>query len=78
LPITIFDRDSGPKERSLVLNDDGTVTYDESNSGWRMARRGSESRRETMTAQEAKTRWPRWAPQIDGALVQLALKQQNT
>ncbi len=67
----IFSSESGALERSLTVNDDGTLTYYESNSGWRMMRRGSETKNQTYTVEGAKARWPSYADKIDEALSEI-------
>ena len=70
----IFSSESGATETWLVVNDDGSVTFVTENSGWRMARRGMERKESSMTAEEAKERWPSYAEKIDAALTILARK----
>ena len=75
--MTIFDRDSGTREESLDVNDNGAPTYNASNSGWRMARRGSEATRGTLTPDEAKKRWPQYADRIDAAIAEIAAQKKR-
>ena len=66
---TIFDHDGSTCERSLVVNDDGTLTYFETASGWAMTRRKApKDVQQVLTADAAKARWPEHAARIDEAL----------
>jgi ribosomal protein L24E len=67
MPINIFHTDDGRTEAWLEVNDDGTVTYYEENSGRRMLRRGIEPRNRVMTVEEAKLDWTSHARDIDEA-----------
>jgi len=69
--VVIFDHEGSSHEESLCVNDDSTLTYDRSNSGWRMAKRGNEPIRETLTPEEAKRRWPCHATKIDAAVAKV-------
>ena len=69
--IEIFRTESGALETWLDVNDDGSVTYVTENAGWRMARRGMERKESSMTAEEAKKRWPSYADRIEEALATL-------
>lgn len=68
MPTTIFCHESGNTETRLVVNDDDTVTYHEENAGWKMVRKGAQSKQQTMSADEAKEQWPRYANEIDAAV----------
>jgi hypothetical protein len=61
MSVMIFHTDSGSTETWLQVNDDGTVTYHEENSGVRMMRRGIEPRNRIMTGEEAKADWTSYA-----------------
>jgi hypothetical protein len=72
MPITIFHTDDGRTETWLEVNDDGTVTYYEENSGRRMLRRGIEPRNRVMTIEEAKLDWTSYVRDIDEAAAAIA------
>jgi hypothetical protein len=72
MPITIFHTENGSTETWLEVNDDGTVTYYEENSGLRMLRCGIEPRNRVMTAEEAKSDWNSYASDIDEASAAIA------
>jgi ribosomal protein L24E len=72
MPISIFHTDDGRIETWLEVNDDGTVTYYEENSGRRMLRRGIEPRNRVMTVEEAKLDWTSHARDIDEAAAAIA------
>ena len=75
MPITIFHNENGRTETWLEVNDDGTVTYCEENSGQRMLRRGIEPGNRVMTAEEAKLDWTCYARDIDEAAAAIASKR---
>lgn len=75
MSIMIFHTDSGSIETWLQVNDDGTVTYHEENSGVRMMRRGIEPRNRIMTGEEAKADWTSYAGAIAQALAAMAVKR---
>ena len=75
MSIMIFHTDSGSTETWLQVNDDGTVTYHEENSGVRMMRRGIEPRNRIMTGEEAKADWTSYAGDIAKALAAMAVKR---
>jgi hypothetical protein len=75
MTVTIFDTDSGSTKTWLQVNDDGTVTYHEENSGWRMSSRGTQPRDRIMTAEEAKSDWTAYANDIDEASAAVASKK---
>jgi hypothetical protein len=75
MPITIFHTDSGSTETWLQVNDDGTATYYEENSGVRMSRRGIQPRNRVMTGEEAIADWTSYASDIARALAALASKK---
>jgi len=72
MPITIFHTENGRTETWLEVNDDGTVTYYEENSGRRLLLRGIEPRSRVMTVEEAKLDWTSDAKDIDEAAVAIA------
>lgn len=74
MPITIFHTENGRTETWLEVNDDGTVTYYEENSGRRMLLRGIEPRSRVMTVEEAKLDWTSDAKDIDKAAAAIASK----
>jgi hypothetical protein len=74
MPITIFHAANERTETWLEVNDDGTVTYYEENSGLRMMRRGIEPRNRVMTGDEAKADWASYANDIAEALAAIACR----
>ena len=70
---TIFHQENGNTEDWLHVNDDGTVTYEAENAGWVQARKGLQPRSTTLSAAEAKARWPDHAVAIDAALMRIGL-----
>ena len=74
MSITIFHTENGSTESWLQVNDDGTVTYYEENSGLKMSRRGIEPRSRVMTGEEAKADWTSYASDIIQALAAIAFK----
>ena len=74
MPISIFHTDSGSAETWLEVNDDGSVTYYEENSGVRMLRRGIQPRNRVMTGEEAKADWTCYASDIAQALAAIGSK----
>jgi len=75
MSVTIYHFESGNTEKWIDVNDDGTVTYHTENAGWTAMRRGVGGNDETMSAEEAKKRWPQHAEEIDKALNKLGRKQ---
>ena len=75
MPITVFHTENGRTETWLEVNDDGTVTYFEENSGRRMLRRGIEPRNRVMTAEEAKLDWTSYASDIAEASAAIASRK---
>lgn len=67
----IFHKENNSAEEWLCVNDDGSVTYHIENSGWTMIGSGVQPREKTLTASEAKDRWPSHAESIDLALVKV-------
>jgi ribosomal protein L24E len=78
MPITIFHTENGSTETWLEVNDDGTVTYYEENSGRKMLRRGIEPRNRVMTTQEAKSDWTSYARDIDETSSAIASRRDRT
>jgi ribosomal protein L24E len=78
MPITIFHTENGSTETWLEVNDDGTVTYYEENSGRKMLRRGIEPRNRVVTTQEAKSDWTSYARDIDEASSAIASRRDRT
>jgi hypothetical protein len=78
MPITIFHTENGSTETWLEVNDDGTVTYYEENSGRKMLRRGIEPRNRVMTTEEAKSDWTSYARDIDEASSAIASRRDRT
>jgi hypothetical protein len=75
MPITIFHTENGSTETWLEVNEDGTLTYYEENSGRKMLRRGIEPRNRFMTAEEAKSDWTSYASEIDEAVSVMASRK---
>jgi hypothetical protein len=71
MPVILFHTENGNTEEWLIVNDDGTVTHQQENAGWVMARKGINERLKTMTAQEAKVIWASYAIAIDNALTKI-------
>lgn len=74
IKIFYFEGSDGGFEQCLEMNDDGSLTY------WKSPNRyahmcGEKFSSETMTASEAKKRWPRHAAEIDDAFGDLANRQ---
>jgi len=78
MPITIFHTENGSTETWLEVNDDGTVTYYEENSGRKMLRRGIEPRNRVVTTQEATSDWTSYARDIDEASSAIASRRDRT
>ena len=78
MPITIFHTENGSTETWLEVNNDGTVTYYEENSGPKMLRRGIEPRNRVMTREEAKLDWTSYASDIDEASSVMAARRDRT
>jgi hypothetical protein len=75
MPINIFHTENGDTETWLEVNDDGTVTYYEENSGLKMLHRGIEPRNRIMTTEEAKADWISYSSDIDEASAAIALRK---
>ena len=50
------------------MDDNKSFIYTTEKDGWAMARNGAKPTSESMTAEEAKIRWPQYAADIDKAL----------
>jgi hypothetical protein len=72
MPSTIFHRENNSCEEWLIVNDDGTVTYEVENSGWVAAKGSVDNRQNKMTADEAKAKFPSHAEKIDLALAKIS------
>jgi hypothetical protein len=68
MPIRIFRTQKNLRESWLAVNDDGTVSYHLQNFGSRLMRDGAEEKDGTMSANEAKSRWPLYSRSIDFAV----------
>jgi hypothetical protein len=75
MSVTIFHSENDSTETWLEVNDDGTVTYYEENSGLKMLRCGVEPRNRVMTAEEAKSDWAPYASEIDEASAAIASRK---
>ena len=75
MSITIFHTDSGSTETWLQVNDDGSVTYHEENSGSKMSCREIEPGNRVMTGEEAKADWASYANEIAQAVAAIASKK---
>jgi hypothetical protein len=62
---TIFKHSNNTRTETLVLNDDGSLTYSYEYEGWAAAKHTDFEKQ--MTAAEAKERWPQHASKIDEA-----------
>jgi len=62
----IFRKRSNVQDQSLHMNDDKTFTYAREPEGWAIGR--EKDIEETMSAEDAKKRWPQYAAEIDEAL----------
>ncbi len=70
--IRIFRTQRNLRESWLAVNEDGTATYHLRNFGSRLMREGPEERNRSMTAHEAKLRWPFFSKSIDLAVAEVA------
>jgi hypothetical protein len=68
MPTSIFHRETNAHEEWLDVEDDGSLTYHIENSGWPALKAGVCARETTLTAAEAKVRWPSYGPSIDAAV----------
>jgi hypothetical protein len=66
--IRIFWAQRNGRQSQLVVNDDGTATYNVENFGWRLTRDGSGRRNRINSVSEAKLAWPSYAKAIDDAV----------
>lgn len=71
MPRTIYHHENNSSEEWVIVNDDGTVTHELENSGWPATKGGISNRKQTMTADEAKAKWPSHASAIDQAIASL-------
>jgi len=71
MEIRIFRTQRNLRESWLAVNDDGTATYHLRNFGSRLMREGPEERNRTMSAGEAKLRWPFHSKSIDFAVAEV-------
>lgn len=67
----IFESDAGAEEERLTVQDNGRVSYYRSHNY-----KIEPAKIESLTAEEAKKRWPRYAYAIDVALAKLAAPEQ--
>jgi hypothetical protein len=71
MTIRIFRAQRNLRESWLEVNDDGTLMYNLRNFGSRLMREGPELRSRTMSAAEAKLRWPFYSKSIDLAVAEV-------
>ena len=67
MSVTIFYLEGGSDEKSLELEDDGTLIYSLCPNYWAY-RKGARGEVARLTVAEAKNRWPLYASDIDRAL----------
>lgn len=67
----IFHHETNAHEEWLEVNEDETVTYHIENSGWPMMKSGINDRETSMTAAEAKAKWPAYCQEIDTAVQEI-------
>ena len=72
MTIRIFRAQRNLRESWLEVNDDRTLTYHLRNFGSRLMRDGPEARSRTMSAAEAKSRWPFHSRSIELAVAEIA------
>ncbi len=72
MTIRIFRAQRNLRESWLEVNDDGTLKYHLQNFGSRLMRDGPEARSRTMSAAEAKLRWPFFSKSIDLAVAEVS------
>jgi hypothetical protein len=77
MSIKIFHFENGSEEKCLEVHEGGEITYSKSNSGWVAVRKGSESKFETLSAADAKARWPSYADEIERALEAVGRRNSN-
>ena len=68
MSIRIFHHETNAHEEWLSVENDGSLTYHIENSGWLELEVGSCARETTLTAPQAKERWPSYAATIDTAM----------
>ena len=71
MAIRIFRTQRNLRESWLAVNEDGTATYHLRNFGSRLMRDGPEERVRSMSAREAKIRWPYYSKSIDLAVAEV-------
>lgn len=71
MPITIFSRETNAKETSLEVNEDGSVSYHSSNSGWSMLKKGVRPQVVKYTLEEAIARWPSYRAELEAAALKV-------
>lgn len=64
----IFNEENGSGESSLYMKADGSFEYFSENSSWKMARKGLNTVRQSLTADEAADRFPAHAEAIKDAV----------
>ncbi len=69
--IRIFRTQKNLRESWLAVNDDGTVSHHLRNFGSRLLRDGAEERTRTISASEAKSRWPLFSESINLAVAEV-------
>ena len=75
MAIRIFRTQRNSRESWLAVNDAGTVTFHVENFGTRQRRDGLDERVRTMSASEAKARWPCYSQSIDLAVAEVAKRR---
>ncbi len=75
MSINIFYHQDKATEEWLDINGDGSATLTRQTDGIRFVNRGPQRKEKTMTADEAKRRFPAHTEEIDLALAQLAAKK---
>ncbi len=71
MAIRIFRTQRNLRESWLAVNEDGTATYHLRNFGSRLMRDGAQERVRSMSAREAKIRWPYYSKSIDLAVAEV-------
>lgn len=64
----IFHSEHGSIEKWLEVRDDGKLLYVEENSGWDLLKHGVRRKEVILSVEEAKTKWPRYAEEIEKAI----------
>ena len=73
MSVLIFQKEGNTREERLLVNDDGSLTYHEENTGYAIFRRDKNATDTTMSPDDAKLRWPDYADKIDKVLKELGL-----